>query len=134
MATFLYYFYRGDILKNRIKSIRVNENLTQKEFGDKLGMSRDTIFNFESGRKIIKSDDIEYICKKFNISEEWMISGKGSMYKTSEKSKKLSNNLSKLTESELFNDAIDKLSELNQDELEVVYNLISLLAKKNKKD
>ena len=113
-------------MKNRIKSIRLNEKLTQEEFGSKLNMSRDKIFNIESGRKIIKSDDIEKFCSTFNINEEWMISGKGTMYK----SKKISDNLHKLTESELFNNAVSKLSELNEEELEVVYNLIDLLSKK----
>lgn len=126
----LYYFYRGDTLKNRIKSIRLNEKLTQEEFGSKLNMSRDKIFNIESGRKIIKSDDIEKFCSTFNINEEWMISGKGNMYKTSDKSKKILDNLHKLSESELFNNAVSKLSELNEEELEVVSNLIDLLSKK----
>lgn len=62
-----------------------------------------------------------------------MISGKGNMYKTSDKSKKISDNLHKLSESELFNNAVSKLSELNEEELEVVSNLIDLLSKKNKK-
>ena len=117
-------------MKNRIKSIRLNEKLTQEEFGSKLNMSRDKIFNIESGRKIIKSDDIEKVCSTFNINEEWMISGKGNMYKTSDKSKKISDNLHKLSESELFNNAVSKLSELNEEELEVVSNLIDLLSKK----
>ena len=50
----LYYFYRGDTLKNRIKSIRLNEKLTQEEFGSKLNMSRDKIFNIESVEKLSK--------------------------------------------------------------------------------
>lgn len=118
-------------MKDRIKSIRINEKLTQEEFAARLGLnSRDKVFNMESGRKIIKSDDIEKICSTFNINEEWMISGKGSMYKISEKSKKISNNLYDLTSSELFNNTVSKLSELTPEELEAVYNLISFLPKK----
>lgn len=121
-------------MRNRIKLIRQNEKLTQEEFSEKLDMSRDTVFNLESGRKIIKDEYIEKICSTFNINAEWMIFGKGSMYNTSEKSKILSENLSKLSESELLRDAMSKLSELDQDELEVIYNLIKFLSKKNKRD
>lgn len=117
-------------MKDRIKSIRLNEKLTQEEFAEKLGLTRDKVFNIESGRKIIKSDDIENICSKFNINEEWIISGKGVMYKTSSTSKQISNNLNNITNSELFNNTVKKLSELDDDELTAVYNLIKFLPKK----
>lgn len=119
-------------MRNRIKTIRQNENLTQEEFGEKVGLNRDIIFNIESGRKILRSEYIEDICSTFNINAEWMIYGRGPIYKTSDKSKLLSDNLSKLSESDLLRDAMSDLSKLDQDELEAVYNLIQFLSKRKR--
>lgn len=117
-------------MKDRIKLIRNNEKLTQEEFGEKLDMTRNKVFNLESGRKIIKSDDIEKICSTFNINEEWIISGKGSMYKSSDKNKSISNSMSYMIREKEFNNVVSKLSSLNGDEFKIVSNLINFFSER----
>lgn len=117
-------------MKDRIKIIRKNEKLSQTEFGKLFNMTKDTIFNIESGRKIIKSTDIESICRKFNINEEWIITGKGSMYKTSEKNKDKAFLLNDIITKDYFNETVLKLSSLNDDEFNLVSNLIDMLSQK----
>lgn len=71
-------------MNNRIKLLRKDSlNLTRKQFGEKLGVSADVIANIEYDR--LKRPDqkeplIQLICKKFNVSEEWLRNGTGSMF------------------------------------------------------
>ena len=63
----------------RLLALRKHLNLTQKEFGAKLGVSRDVIASLESGRVLPKDAFIKLICTTYQISEEWLRTGEGSM-------------------------------------------------------
>lgn len=63
----------------RIKLLRKDTGLSQKEFGDKLGVSRDVISNIELGRVEPKESLIKLICKEFNIDYIWLTTGLGEM-------------------------------------------------------
>ena len=59
----------------RIKNIRKNLKLTQEEFGNRLGVSRNVITNIESGRVVPKESFLKLISKEFNVSKEWLENG-----------------------------------------------------------
>ena len=64
-------------MKNRIKEIRKDANLTQQEFANRLGIKRNTIATYESGRNTPIDAVISLICREFKINEEWLRFGKG---------------------------------------------------------
>ncbi|MCI9078329.1 MAG: helix-turn-helix transcriptional regulator [Lachnospiraceae bacterium] len=64
-------------MKNRIKKIRKELDLTQQEFADRLGVKRNTISTYESGRSVPIDAVISLICREFKINEEWLRTGKG---------------------------------------------------------
>lgn len=64
-------------MKNRIKEIRKDANLTQQEFANRLGIKRNTIATYESGRNAPIDAVISLICREFKINEEWLRSGRG---------------------------------------------------------
>lgn len=64
----------------RIKSIREMKTLTQKEFGEQIGVSRDVIGNIEYGRVEVKENIIKLVILKFNINEVWLRTGQGEMF------------------------------------------------------
>ena len=66
---------------DRLKSLRKSLHLSQAEFGEKLGVSRDVISNFENGRVELKDNFIQLICLKFSINETWLRTGEGDMYR-----------------------------------------------------
>ena len=76
-------------INNRIRAIRRTTNLTQAEFGSRLGVSRDTIANMENGRMNINSLQITSICREFHVSEPWLRSGEGEMFVESSKEDQL---------------------------------------------
>lgn len=68
----------------RIKYIRINKlnGISQKEFGEKLGVTRDVINNIENDRlkkPELKESLYRLICKEFNIDYYWLTEGIGEM-------------------------------------------------------
>lgn len=68
-------------MNKRIKEIREYSKLTQDEFGKRIGSARNTIANYENGNRNPSNSVILSICREFNVSEEWLRTGKGNMLK-----------------------------------------------------
>ena len=62
-------------MKDRIKKVRKDADLNQTEFGAILGVSRDAIATYESGRVIPDAAKRMLICEKFNVNPEWLENG-----------------------------------------------------------
>lgn len=67
-------------MNERIRKLRRTLDLTQQEFAEKLGIKRNTIANYESGRNEPIDAVISLICREFNVDEEWLRSGSGEMF------------------------------------------------------
>ena len=68
-------------MNNRLKEIRKHLKLTQAELGQELGVSRDSVATYESGRVIPDKSIRLLICQRFNINETWLETGEGKPYK-----------------------------------------------------
>ena len=66
-------------MKDRIISIRKESGLTQEEFGKELNLSQNYVWMLESGKRAPSARTIIDLCKKFQISEEWLRTGEGEM-------------------------------------------------------
>jgi transcriptional regulator with XRE-family HTH domain len=64
-------------MKERLKQLRKLLELTQSEFGKKIGMSDTAISHMEAGRNSINEQNIHLICLTFGVREEWLREGKG---------------------------------------------------------
>ncbi len=67
-------------LSNRIKAVREALKLSQREFGEKLGVSRDVISNIEYNRVSPKELLIRHICELYNVNSHWLETGEGEMF------------------------------------------------------
>ena len=67
-------------MKDRIKAIRKEQNMTQQEFADKLGISRAPIASCEIGRTEPTGSLIALICRTFDVNEVWLRTGEGEMH------------------------------------------------------
>lgn len=67
-------------MKDRIKKIRRELDLTQQEFADRLGVKRGAIANYEVGRNEPVDSIIALICREFHVREEWLRNGTGDMF------------------------------------------------------
>ncbi len=68
---------------NRLKEARKTLHLSQREFGERLGVSRDVISNIEYGRVPPRDLLLKHICEVYNIREEWLRTGEGPMFDNS---------------------------------------------------
>ena len=68
-------------MNKRIKELRKALGLTQQEFADKIGVKRNSMANYETGRNTPIDAIVVSICRIFNVSEEWLRTGQGEMLK-----------------------------------------------------
>lgn len=64
----------------RIKAVRDSLDVTQAIFAEKLGTARNTIANYEIGRREPMEATIKAICREFNVSYDWLKYGTGEMF------------------------------------------------------
>lgn len=76
-------------MDERIKELRKVLGLTQQEFSDKIGVKRNTIAQYESGRNSPIDAVISLICREFNVNEEWLRTGDGEMFKPKSRNEEL---------------------------------------------
>lgn len=67
------------MLKDRIKEVRKSFNLTQTEFGERIGVKGNTITNYETGLRTPSDAVILSICREFQVDEHWLRTGEGEM-------------------------------------------------------
>ena len=68
----------------RIKVIRNALNLTQSDFGQKLGIARNTIASYEIGRREPMEQTLKAICREFNVEYIWLTEGIGEIFSESD--------------------------------------------------
>ena len=60
------------MISERIKQLRKRHNLTQTEFGELFGVGKTTVSSWETNNSS-PSDEIKIaICKRFNVSMDWL--------------------------------------------------------------
>ncbi len=70
-------------MEARIQKLIGAENLTPTKFADIIGVQRSAISHILSGRNKPSFDLIQRILSKFpRVSSEWLLMGRGEMYKT----------------------------------------------------
>lgn len=67
-------------MEKRLKKLRQALDMTQQEFAERIGVKRNTIAQYETGRNEPISAVFSLICKEFNVNEEWLKTGEGEMF------------------------------------------------------
>lgn len=71
-------------MNKRIKELRNFLHLSQKEFGEQIGVSRDVIANIENERATPSEPLIRLICRQFSADYFWLTEGTGEMIHVSQ--------------------------------------------------
>ena len=67
-------------MNERLKKLRKELDMTQQEFAEGIGIKRNTIATYESGRNEPIDAVISLICTKYNVNENWLRTGEGDMF------------------------------------------------------
>lgn len=87
-------------MNERIKKVRKKYNLSQEEFGKRIGIGKTSVSKLESGENRPSEQTIILICKEFNINEVWLRTGEGGE----------NNMLTKVSEDDRFSLNLGRLS------------------------
>lgn len=95
-------------MNDRIKTLRLNLNLTQQQFAEKIGVNRSTVANIETGKKIPSDLIVNAICNEYSVNKKWLYTGTGEMFLSKPDAiiaenfrKKLISKISKLSDTQL---------------------------------
>jgi len=72
-------------VNDRIRIVRNHHNLNQSDFAQRINMGIVTVSNVEKGHKEPSAKMLNLISQNFNISETWLRTGEGEMFKLVEK-------------------------------------------------
>lgn len=56
----------------RVKRIRKEKDLTLEKFGEKVGVTKQTISRIENGINSLTDQMVLSICREFSVNEEWL--------------------------------------------------------------
>lgn len=118
-------------MNERIKKLRKELNLTQREFAAKIGMKQNSIAIIESGRNT-SDQTIMAICREFNVREEWLRSGAGDMFIQMTRDERIAAWVGETlsTESDTFQKRfISMLSKLSESDWEVLERMVEEMKK-----
>ncbi len=60
-----------NVIKQKLKEVRHDNNLTFRELADELNTTASTLHAYESGKTLILTSFLYQICEKYNISMDW---------------------------------------------------------------
>lgn len=67
-------------MNERIKQLRKELGLTLEKFGEKIGVTKQTVSRIENGINNVTDQMFKSICREFNVNENWLRTGEGDMF------------------------------------------------------
>ena len=124
-------------MNTRITDVRKSAGLTQGEFAEKLGLTRNFISLIENGNRIPSDRTITDICREFGISEKWLRTGEGDMRIPMSRDEEIADMVGKALsgDNEFKKSVIRMICTRSESELEALEKMLSQLvedAQKNK--
>ena len=114
-------------MKDRLKKLRKTLDLTQQAFADRIGMKQNTIAQYEMGRTIPSDAIIFSICREFNVNEDWLRTGNGTMFNPMSEDEELDLYIGRISggEDKFKKNLLKALCKLSEDEWDVLKKIIS---------
>lgn len=111
-------------MNERIKQLRKKLGFTQQEFAERIGVKRNTIAQYETGRNEPIGSVLNLICKEYNVNPDWLRNGSGEMFiEPATFSLDEYAQTNKLNKTEIS--IIRGFMELNPDTRQAIYNIFS---------
>lgn len=116
-------------INNRVAELRKVLNLSMEKFGNKIGITRNSINAIEKGRNNPSEQTIMLICKAYNVSPLWIKEGVGDMFLDFPK-----NELDRIAQDFGLNETdkllIETFLESNESDRQAIKNFLQTFAKK----
>lgn len=119
-------------MNERLKKLRKKLDLTQQEFGKRIGVKGNTVAQYEMGRNEPIDSVFNLICREFNVSENWLRDGTGDMFleqTRDEQIAKFIGGIQSIDDDSFKKRLISMLSEMTEDEWGLLENMAIRLAR-----
>lgn len=129
-------------MNNRIKELRTKHlkekgiDLTQKEFGEKIGISENYVWMIEKGSRTPSDRTIGDICKEFDCNEVWLRTGAGAPFQEITKEEEIMRLAVKIVKgSDSFRKSlVSMIANMDSDDLAGLEKFLDGLLEQYKKD
>lgn len=124
-------------MKDRIRLLRKELKLNQTDFGERIGVKQASIAGYEAGIRTPLDAVITSICREFNVSEDWLRTGKGEMFLPTTRDDeiaKMTTDLFKEEEDSFKTRLILTLSKLDENEWALLEKIAKELVKSSNKE
>ncbi len=119
-------------ISKRLKQLRKYLDLTQSEFGEKIGVKGNTVTNYENGRRTLSEQTIKSICREFNVSYVWLVEGIEPMFSETDNTTMLIDRIL-AGENETAKSVFKAFARLSNDDWETIEKIIdNINEQKNK--
>lgn len=119
-------------MNDRIKELRKAMNLSQEKFGELLGITKSGVSDIESGRRKVTDQHIIMLVNN-GVNEEWLRTGKGSMFVPKSKDEEIAEMLAdiqKSGEDSFRHRLVSALARLDDDGWNKLEELIDMISNK----
>lgn len=98
-------------INERVKILRRELGLTQKEFGEKITVAQSYLTSIENGKRDVTEKILLLICAVYNVNEEWLRTGEGEVFKT---------------EDDLYEALVDAIGEIDELDKKIIIEYLKL--------
>ena len=115
----------------RVREIRKKKGLTREEFGDKIGLKKNSVSQIENGKNELTEANLKAICREYNVREEWLKNETGEIFivDRQEQIAKLTADLFKGEKNSFKERLILALAGLDESEWEMLEKIAEKIAK-----
>ena len=124
-------------MNERVKQLRKTLDLTMEKFGEKIGVKKSAISLIESGKNSLTEQMIKAICREFDVDEEWLRNGTGSMFierTRDEEIAKFIGTIQSVDDDSFMKKFISMLAKLDESEWKLLEKMALRLTKENEED
>lgn len=111
-------------MNERLNLLRKTLNISQEEFGKRLGVTGASISRLEKGERNITEQMIKSICREFNVDYIWLTTGEGEMFVDSDDDIMESIDRIMSGENEFHKDLFKAFTRLDENELSALETAI----------
>ena len=127
----------GVVLNERLKLLRKELHITLDQFGERVGVTKSAISNIENGNRSLTEQMIKSICREFDVNEEWLRNGEGSMFverTRDEEIAKFIGTIQSVDDDSFMKKFISMLAKLDESEWVLLEKMALRLTKENEED
>ena len=122
-------------INERVRELRKKLGMSQTEFAERIALSQSHLTSVELGKKSVTDRTIKLICSEFNVSEDWLRTGKEPMFIEMDEEDKFSQAFAaaSMEEDDFAKALLIEYMSLSKEDRKIVKELIKNIAAHTKK-